>query len=499
MTEKLFPLFVAIPLAGAFLIALLGWKKKGLPEIVGALIPCGLFAYSIKALLFTFKNGIAVHHLGGWLPPVGILIGADGLTTFMLVIVHGVAACVALYATDYIKKYTSPWIFYVLFLVILAGMNGVLTTCDFFNLFVFMEIASLAACTLVAFGTERHELEAGFKYGVMNTIGALFILLGIALLYGYTSELNMADISNILASKGPSRLVTLATIFFLVGFGLKAALVPFHAWLPDAHPSAPAPISALLSGLIIKSLGIYSLFRILVCVIGMTPLLTNILLFMGALSMGTGAVLAMGQKDFKRLLAYSSLSQVGYIVFGLALGTPLGILGGLFHMFNHSVGKSLLFLTAGSVEYTTGTRNLDEMGGLSRRLPVTGSASLAGAMSISGIPPFGGFFSKLIIIFAAVQAGHVGYAIWAVAAGILTLFYLMKAMRQAFQGPLLEKWKMVQEVPWRMRVSMITLAFICLTGGLLLLPQLKGLFLNQASKVLLNGAMYSSTWGGFKP
>ncbi len=498
LVEKYLPLFVAIPLGGAFLISLLGWKKRGLPEWIGTLIPAGLFIYSLVTLWATTKHGIVVHHLGGWSPPVGILIGADGLTAFMLVIVHFVAACVALYATDYIKKYTSPWIFYVLFLIILAGMNGVLTTCDFFNLFVFMEIASLAACTLVAFGTERHELEAAFKYGVMNTMGALFILLGIALLYGYTSELNMADMANIIAAKGPgSKIVTMAGVFFLVGFGLKAALVPFHAWLPDAHPSAPAPISAILSGLIIKSLGIYALFRIFICVLGMTPLLSSIFLFMGALSMATGAIMAMGQTDFKRLLAYSSLSQVGYIVFGLALGTPLGILGGLFHLFNHSVGKSLLFLTAGSVEYATGTRKLNEMGGLSNKMPVTGTSSLAGAMSIGGIPPFGGFFSKLIIIFAAVQAGHIGYAIWAVGTGVLTLVYLMKAMKQAFRGALAERWQAVREVPMRMRLAMLILAFVCLTGGLLLIPQLKDLFLNQAAKVLIDGRMYSKIWGGF--
>jgi multicomponent Na+:H+ antiporter subunit D len=307
----------------------------------------------------------------------------------------------------------------------------------------------------------------------------------------------MADMARVLAEKGVgNKVVPLATVFLIVGFGMKAAIVPFHAWLPDAHPSAPAPISAMLSGLIIKCLGIYALSRLLFCVLGMTPVLSSILLFLGALSMGAGAFLAIGQQDFKRLLAYSSLSQIGYIIFGLGLGTPLGVLGGLLHLFNHSVGKSLLFLTAGSVEYATGTRDLDQLGGLSQKMPVTGRAALAGAMSIAGIPPFGGFWSKLIIIFAAVQAGRFGYAAWAVLAGVLTLGYLTKAMKQVFLGALPERWKAVEEVPIPMQAAMVALSVLCLAGGLLLIPALKEIFVGPARTVLLNGTAYARIFGG---
>ena len=199
-----------------------------------------------------------------------------------------------------------------------------------------------------------------------------------------------------------------AAAFFLLGFGLKAAIVPFHAWLPDAHPSAPAPISAMLSGLLIKVSGVYAMTRIFFNVFGLTPALTTVLTVLGIASIFVGAFLAIGQKDMKRMLAYSSISQVGYVVLGIGIGTPLGILGGLFHLFNHALAKGLLFLNAGSVQQATGTRNLDEMGGLAKRMPVTAATSLVGSLSIAGVPPLGGFWSKLIIIIALVQAGHYG-------------------------------------------------------------------------------------------
>jgi len=274
---------------------------------------------------------------------------------------------------------------------------------------------------------------------------------------------------------------------FLMGFGLKAALVPFHAWLPDAHPSAPAPISAMLSGILIKSLGIYALCRILFNVIGLTADVQNILLILGALSMVVGVFLAIGQWDFKRLLAYHSISQIGYVVVGIALGTPLGILGGLFHLLNHSLFKSLLFLNSGALEYATGTRDLKHMGGLMKKMPVTGTSSLIASMSIAGIPPFNGFWSKLIIIIAAVQAGQLWYAFWAVVASVLTLASFTKVMKYAFFGKLGKGLEQVKEVPIFMQISMSVLALLCLTGGILLLPGLIDSFLFPAVMVIKAG------------
>jgi multicomponent Na+:H+ antiporter subunit D len=376
-------------------------------------------------------------------------------------------------------------------LLMLAGMNGVILAGDLFNLFVFLEVAAVASYALVAFGTERHELEAAFKYAVMGTVGSLFILLGIVLLYSVTSTLNMADMGMQLAEQKDHNLILMVSVLFLMGFGLKAALVPFHAWLPDAHPSAPAPISAMLSGVLIKSLGIYALGRIFFNVIGLTPMVSSILMLLGTLSMVVGVLLAIGQRDLKRLLAYSSISQIGYVVLGIGLGTPLGILGGLLHLFNHSVFKALLFLNSGALEYATGTRDLQMMGGLGKKMPVTYTTGFVASMSIVGMPPFSGFWSKLLIIIAAVEAGHLGYALWAVIVSVATLALFAKVIKNAFLGELSPRLHEVREVPGFMQVSMIALALICLVSGTLLIPGLKDIFLNQATAIFVQGSNYA--------
>lgn len=488
---NIIPLFVAIPLAGSFITAIAGKRVKWMPDCIGNLATLVLLICSVASVGIANRYGILVYSVGAWKAPVGIAMVLDGLTAFMLVTVNLVAFCVSIYAVNYMERFTSKWKFYTLFLLMLAGMNGIVVTGDMFNLFVFLEIASVASYALVAFGTEKHELEAAFKYAIMGTVASLFILFGIAILYSITSTLNMADMAVVLAENGSGNIVLMVSAIFLMGFGLKAALVPFHAWLPDAHPSAPAPISAMLSGILIKSLGVYALCRIFFNIIGVEAPMSAILMFLGTLSMVAGGLLALGQWDFKRLLAYSSISQIGYIILGIGLCTPLGILGGLFHLFNHSVFKSLLFLNSGAVVYATGTRELREMGGLASKMPVTGTTNLVASMSVAGVPPFSGFWSKLLIIIALVQAGRLGYAFWAAFISILTLAMYLKVTRYAFFGKLQEKWSKIKEVPFFMKLSMAALAIICLAGGVLLMPGVAGIFLDRARDVIMGGLDYA--------
>lgn len=486
-TSHIIPLFTAVPLLGAFLVPLTGRRSKRAADLIGlaaTLTTCLLALFSVA---LTGRGGILAYNVGGWRMPIGIGLVLDNLAAFMLVVVNLPAFLIAVYSLDYMERFTAKWKFHSLFLLMLAGMNGVIVTGDMFNLFVFLEVASIASYALVAFGTERHELEAAFKYAVMGTVASLFILLGIVFLYSYTSTLNMADMAMVLQQKGPGNITLLVSVLFIMGFGLKAALVPFHAWLPDAHPSAPAPISAMLSGLLIKSLGVYALCRIFFNVIGITETVLQVLMFLGALSMVVGVFLAIGQWDLKRLLAYHSISQIGYVVLGIGLGTPLGIVGGLFHLFNHSIFKSLLFLNSGAIEYATGTRDLKKMGGLSANMPVTGATTLTASMSIAGIPPFNGFWSKLIIIMAAVEAHRYGYAVWAVLASVLTLASFTKVMKYAFMGKRNPQWTRVKDSPRFMKLSMCLFALICLLGGCLLLPRVKNLLLRPAAENLLDG------------
>jgi len=489
---RFIPLFVVIPLASAFLISLLGRKFRIFSDIFSNLSTLILTALSVYSVIVVKDAGLLVYKVGGWIPPIGINMVLDGLASFMLVTVNLVAFLVTIYSISYMERYTSKWKFYTLFMLMLAGMNGVIVTGDMFNLFVFLEIASIASYALVAFGVEGEELEAAFKYMVMGIVASCFILIGIALLYSYTSTLNMAHMSMILAGKDGGRLIGFISVLFLMGFGLKAAVVPFHAWLPDAHPSAPASISAMLSGVLIKVLGIYALIRILFNVIGTTPLIMSILVALGVLSMLVGAFLAIGQTDIKRMLAYSSISQIGYIVLGVGIGTPLAILGALFHLINHAVFKSLLFLNSGAVEYSTGTRDLNKLGGLNSRLPVTGASFLIGSMSISGIPPLSGFFSKLVIIIAAIQAGRFILALVAALVGILTLGYYLKLQTGTFFGKLKKGLSEIKEVPLTMKTSMVILSVLCIVGGMLYISALKEVFLYAATKVILLGKEYAA-------
>lgn len=485
------PCFVVLPLAAAFINSLLGSRIHWLSDLLGGLTPLLLFALSLLGVYVISVDTVFVYTVGGWKPPVGIALVVDGLTSFMLVVVNMVALVVATYARDYMQRYTAKGMFNTLWLLMIAGLNGVLLAGDLFNLYVFLEVTAVASYALVAFGTGRHELEAAFKYAVMGTLGSLFILLGIVFLYSLTSTLNMADMSLRLADHRPHNLISMVSVMFIAGFGLKAALVPFHAWLPDAHPAAPAPISAMLSGVLIKTLGLYALSRIFYNIIGVTPLLSSILLVLGTLSMIIGALLAIGQSDLKRLLAYSSISQIGYVVLGIGVGTPVGLLGALLHLFNHSVFKALLFLDAGAVEYATGTRDLRLMGGLAQRLPVTGTTSFVAALSIAGVPPFSGFWSKLLIVMALVQAEHLIYAVLAVLVSVMTLAMLMKVMQQAFFGELRQRWQSVKEVPGLMQTSMIALALLCTVSGLLLIPSIQEVFLKPATAVFTNGTSYA--------
>lgn len=485
--DAILPLSVAVPLFTAFLIALAGRRSERLPAWMGLAGTAAAAALSAWGLYLVTTSGTRVYAVGGWPPPYGISMVLDGLSAFMLVTVNLIALTTMIYAMDYMRRFTGAWQFHSLFLLMLAGMNGVTLSGDLFNLFVNLELAAVASYALVAFGTGRHELEAAFKYAVMGTVGSLFLLLGVIWLYSATSTLNLADMAVRLESAGDSYLLLVIASLFILGFGLKSALVPFHAWLPDAHPSAPAPISAMLSGVLIKALGIYALARVLFGVIGFSPRLSLVLVTLGVLSMLVGVILAVGQWDLKRLLAYHSISQVGYIVLGIGLGTPLGLAAGLFHLFNHSVFKSLLFLDSGCLEYATGTRDLRRMGGLGRLMPVTRSTTLVASLSISGIPPFSGFWSKLLVILAAVEAGWYWAAFWAVVASLLTLASFTKVIKYAFYGRLPEQLRQVREAPAWMQAALVVLAVGCIAGGLVLLPSVRSLTLDPAAGILSAG------------
>ncbi len=491
-------LFVALPLAMGFLYILLLKQRPYVAEIVSVAVTLVLLLLALSlAGAGTFQDGYLVTSfnlpVGGWDIPLGINIFLDGLTVFMLIVVNLVSFAVILYSVNYLQRYTSRTYFYSLILFMLAGMNGMLITGDLFNLFVFLELASVSSYILVSFGVEAEELEAAFKYLVMGAIASALILLAVILVYLVTGTLNMAYAAQFIQEQGMNRALYFAFALFMMGFSLKAALIPFHAWLPDAHPSAPAPISAMLSGVVIKVLGVYAMLRVGFNVfdLGADPVFLNLLLVIGGISMIIGVLLALYQWDIKRLFAYHSISQMGYVIMAVGLGTSLGIAAGLFHLFNHAIFKSLLFLNSGAIEAATGTRSLKKMGGLAKLMPVTGVTSMVGSLSISGVPPFNGFWSKVLIIFAAVLAGRPVYALLAVIGSILTLASFMKVQRYAFWGKshLSEKKQNSNlEAPLFMKVSMLFLAIFCIFLSFLIVPVLREMILTPAGEDLIRGA-----------
>ena len=497
--SRALPAFVVVPLVVAFILPAFGKRGK-----VWATLLANLVTISLLALAVACVGKTGIYEVGNWSSRVGIVLVLDGLASLMLLAVNVVAAAAMLFSVRYMEQYTAKPKYLSLFLLMVAGMNGVVITGDLFNLYVFLEIASIASYALVGFGCEHEELEASFKYMVLGTVASSLILLGIALVYGNTGALNMAYTARAIQGSGVNAGLAFAMSLFITGFGLKAALVPFHAWLPDAHPSAPAPISAMLSGVLIKALGVYALSRLVFNVFGVSIPVGWVLIALGVLSMVVGVFLAVGQWDFKRLLAYHSISQMGYVVLGIGLGAlilakggnplwaSLAILGGLFHLVNHAVFKSLLFLTSGSVEMATGTRQLKQMGGLVEPMPHTRAACTIASAAIAGVPPFNGFWSKLILVIAAVQAGFVGLAAVTVVVSLVTLLSFLKVQRYVFLGELPEALRNTHETGGSMVAAMLFLASLCLLMSLLVLvPSLRGAVLQPAVDALVEGVNHS--------
>lgn len=505
--ELLPVIYVVLPLLGAFLIPVTGALNKGLPKAITILITLFLTIYTIWFFIIGQPLPV-ISKLGGWEAldgiPIAIYLVYDGLSAFILLTINLIAFLSGFYAIGYMKKYTAETNFYALFCLMIAGMNGVVLSGDIFNIYVFLEVAVIASYALVAFGTEKQQLEASFKYQVLGGIASLLILFSIGLLYWQTQTLNLAHISQIIQEGNSSAALTFTQALLIAGFGLKAAMIPFHAWLPDAHSSAPSPISAMLSGVLIKAVGVYALIRLFFNIFELTYEISLIITILGALSMVIGVFLAIGQWDLKRLLAYHSISQMGYVVIGVGIGmlilqadgdktiAGLAIAGGLFHLINHAVFKGLLFLDAGAIEYITGTRNLRELGGLSDKMPLTSTTSLGASMAISGIPPFNGFFSKLLIIIAAIKGEFYLLAALAVFVNFVTLGSFMKFIRYAFHNKAVSdiKYK-ITRLPFSMKFSMSVMVILCVLMSLMIIPTFRELLLNPAVDVLLNTSEYA--------
>ncbi len=380
----------------------------------------------------------------------------DGLSLFMLVMIGLLFPLVFVYSLPYVRRNFFRY-YFVLFLT-LIGMLGTVLAKDLLSFYVFLEIMTVGVYFLIIDNKKKESFPAGFKYILMMFAGGIFILLAALMLYNLTGTFELAAIARE-APFFPGTTLMLISTLFVIGCLVQIGAVPFHIWLPDAHPIAPSPISALLSGLAIK-VGAYGIIRMIFTL----QILDSSLIVIGVLSMLFGVALALRQTNVKRLLAYHSISQMGYVLFGIGLGSGLGLAGGLFHILNHAIFKLLLFLCMGAVIYATGERELGRLGGLGRRMPLTLVAFGVAALAISGMPPLNGFASKALLSAAVSNNLWLKLAVILTAAGTFASFF--KLYRHAFWGELPEKLERTREVPLLMSLPMLVLAAACLAVGL---------------------------------
>ena len=466
------PLVVMLPLVGGALAPVLA--RLGI-RLVQAWALAIMAVTGLGALLLTLEvaaSGPFSYSLGGWDRPYGIELRFDEFSAVILcmVLVAGLALVYSgRYAAQALPAERLPW-FYALLLINLGGMIGFAVTGDLFNLFVFMEVVSVSSYALVALGDPRLAPLAAFRYLLAGAVSSALILFSIGILHALTGSLNMADVAVRLGEQPAGMPAAIALGGLVVGFLLKAALFPLHAWLPDAHASAPSPVSAILSGLGVK-LGVLGLLRSwqLFGAAGVVPLaaLGELLAWGGALSIIAGAAFALFQQDIKRILAYSTVSNVGYIVMGFGLATPQAVMGASLHVLNHALIKSTLFLAAGALIHQTGCRTLYELRGAGRAMPLTSLALTVGVLSVVGLPPTAGFPGKWYIALGALQAGRPGFAVVAAAGGLLAFAYYIRVLNALyFWPPTHERVLGVREAPASMLAPVLLLALLCLVAGI---------------------------------
>ena len=407
-------LIVVIPLISAFLTLVIGlWKKRLCYPFVIIALSLSLFS-CIVTLNTVMKSGTIHYYLGNWDPPWGIEYVVDHLNALVLVFVSFISLMVAIYSKESIEQEIPEKVtfFYTVFLLQVTGLLGIVVTGDMFNLYVFLEIASLAGYALIAIGEDGAPF-ASFRYVVMGTIGACFYLLGVGYLYIMTGSLNMADLTHLLPNLYHSKVIMVAFVFFIVGVAIKMALFPLHAWLPDAYTHAPSAVSALLAPLMTK-VGVYVLIRILFTVFRPEfPIkmlhATDIMAWFGTFAILFGGIMALSQTDFKRMLCYIIVAEIGYMVGGIGMANATAIKGAIFHIINDMFMAACLFLIAGIVMHETGGHDISDFTGMFRRMPFTAAIFTIGALAVIGVPPTCGFFSKWYLLLGGIQARHWGF------------------------------------------------------------------------------------------
>lgn len=452
MIEHLPALQVVIPLICAPLCMLVRYRDWS--WIVALFGSWASLVISWLLLQQVMDAGVISYHMGNWAPPLGIEYRIDFVNAFVLLIVSAIGAVVTPYARESVRAEFGTnriYMFYTAYMLCLCGLLGVTITGDAFNLFVFLEISSLSSYVLIAMGKDRRALTASYQYLVLGTIGATFIVIGIGLLYAETGTLNMADLAKRLADQPLSRTIGAAFGFLVVGISLKLALFPLHLWLPNAYTYAPSVVSAFLAATATK-VAVYVLLRFLFTIFnvklsfGVMPLDT-ILLVLAVIAMFAASAVAIFQTNLKRMLAYSSVAQIGYIILGISFANVNGLSAGIIHLFNHALMKGGMFLALGCIFYRIASVNINDMAGMGRRMPWTMAAFVVGGLGLIGVPLTVGFISKWYLVLGALERGWWFAAALVLLSSLLAVVYIWRVVEVAYLKPVPEDAPKIEDAP----------------------------------------------------
>lgn len=471
MSEHLPILQIVIPLISAPVCLLL---RRGSLSWGFAMLVSAATLFMAFTLLMRVQDGGAIsYELGSWAPPWGIEYRIDQINSFVMLLVSAIGAVVLFYAPSSVAKEIPAekhYMFYTAYLLCLTGLLGVAITGDVFNLFVFLEISALSSYVLISLGSDRRALTAAYQYLVMGTLGATFIVIGIGLIYGVTGTLNMADLHDRLGVAGVNRTVLVAFAFLTVGMSLKLALFPLHLWLPNAYSYAPSVVTAFIASTATK-VSIYVFLRFVFTIFGRdfafgAMHLDMVLLPLALIGIFAGSIVAIFQTNIKRMLAYSSIAQIAYMMLGISFLSVTGLTGGIVHLFNHGMMKGALFLCVGSLVLRSGAANLEDFRGLGKRMPLTMAAFVLAGLSLIGVPLTVGFVSKWYLVLAALEHGWWPVAVLILLASLLAVIYVWRVVEVAYFQEALEGAPEPKEAPAMMQIATWTLVAATIYFGI---------------------------------
>ncbi len=459
---------VALPLAAAA-IAFAASGRVALQRAVSTVASGALLVLSVLLLVEVSRSGVQVMQGGGWQAPFGVSLVADHLSAIMVAVGAAMAFAVAIYALRDIDPHRESLGYHPLFQVLLAGINGAFLTGDLFNLYVWFEVLLIASFVLLTLGNRRDQLEGGLKYVATNLVSSMLLLAAIGLTYGATGTLNMADLAGALREV-PPELATALAMLFLIAFGIKAAVFPLFFWLPASYHTPPVSVSAIFAAMLTK-VGVYALIRAFTLLFAHDVAYTHqVLLWIAGFTMVTGVLGAAAQNEFRKILSFHIVSQIGYMIMGLALATPLALAGAIYFVIHNIVAKGNLFLVSGLAQRVGGSFELAKLGGLYRHTPLLGVLFLIPAFSLGGFPPLSGFWAKLLVVLAGIEAQSYWIVAIALAVGLLTIYSMTKIWQAAFWSPLPEGRTLGPRPPWAMVAPVVGLAVLTLVLGIWIAP-----------------------------